>query len=312
MDLTRLRTFRAVVAQGSVNKAASSLGYTPSAVSQQLHALQKETGLQLVERHGRGVRLTAVGRRFAEGAQPLLEQVSQVTALAEDLRLGRTGSLSINHISSVGAAWMPGIVAALSTEFPELRLGLRLWELAEDSHDPDVEIYIEETDRRSSGSSQASVYESHSLLTEPYVAVLPARHRFVERSEISLSELESEIWVDNDVTNGPCRQILVEACAAAGFTPAFQVETQDHSTAVAFVEAGAGITVMPRLSYLSARGDSERLAVKELVNPTPTRTIAVRTKSSLAGNPAVQRLHALLRQAAKGETASTRGQRSHL
>ncbi|WP_150462393.1 LysR family transcriptional regulator [Nesterenkonia ebinurensis] len=299
MDLTRLRTFRAVVAQGSVNKAAATLGYTTSAVSQQLQALQKETGLQLVERHGRGMRLTAVGRRFAEGTQPLLEQVSYATALAEDLRLGRTGSLSITHISSVGAAWMPGIVARLAQEFPELRLDLRLWELADETDDPDVEIYIEDTDRRSTSPRQSSIYESYSLLTEPYVAVLPTGHRFVDRPQISLSELENETWVDNDLTQGPCREILLDACAASGFTPAFQVETQDHATAVAFVETGVGITVMPRLSYFSARADSERVAVRELVNPTPSRTIAVRTKSSLSSNPAVQRLLALLRQVAK-------------
>lgn len=301
VDLNRLRTFRAVLADGSVHGAAAQLGYTPSAVSQQLQALQKDIGLELLERSGRGLVPTALGRTYATEAEKLLLEASRLDSVAQDLRGGRTGSLSVMHISSVGAAWMPGIVATLAREFPHLRLDLHLWELKQGSADPDVEIYIHGTTDGETSQRHDTVYESEKLLTEPYVVVIPVDHHLADREQLSLPELQKETWVDNDLTHGACRQILIDACAACGFMPTFQVETQDHATAVAFVEAGAGITIMPRLSYLSARANPEEVAVAALADPTPSRTIAVRTKKALSTTPSVARLRELLRAAAAGD-----------
>ena len=78
------------------------------------------------------------------------------------------------------------------------------------------------------------------LLHEPYVAVLPAGHRLADRAEIPLAELRDEQWVDNDFSRGPCRQVVLDACAAAGYTPAFPIETHDYPSAIAFVAAGVG------------------------------------------------------------------------
>lgn len=294
LDLTRLRTFRAVLASGSVNGAAVNLGYTPSAVSQQLHALQRETGLELLERRGRGLVPTTIGRRFAAEAEALLEQATRLECLAADLRGGCTGSLVITHIASVGASWIPAVAATLSREFPDLRLDLRLWELTQGAgSDTDVEIAV---DLPGTGSEKLrDGYDTEELLTEPYVVVLPAGHRLAGRTEVPLKELYGEAWVDNDIARGACRRILLDACAAQGFTPTFQLETQDYGAAVAFVEAGAGITVMPRLSYSSVRADPGKVAVATLVEPTPERTIVVRTRRTGAGSPAMARLLELLR-----------------
>lgn len=301
-DLTRLRTFRAVVAEGSVNGAAANLGYTPSAVSQQIHALQRETGLDLFERHGRGIVPTAIGRRFADEAEPLLVQATRLRELAADLRVGRTGSLTVTHISSVGAAWIPSVAATLSREFPEVRLDLRLWELTQGAgEETDVEIYVE---RGGSDPAPPKNRESHDieeLLTEPYVVVLPADHRLAGREEIALAELFSENWVDNDVAGGLCRQIVLDACATRGFTPSFALQTQSDGAAVAFVEAGAGITVLSELGFLTSRAETQKVAVATLIDPTPTRTVMVRTKKHLANNPAVRRLLELLRDSAAGQ-----------
>ena len=81
----RLRVLRAVVAAGSIVGAASSLGYTPSAISQHLAALQRETGLTLLERVGRGVRPTAAGRTLADQADRVLERLGEAEAVVADL-----------------------------------------------------------------------------------------------------------------------------------------------------------------------------------------------------------------------------------
>ncbi|WP_345477265.1 LysR family transcriptional regulator [Nesterenkonia rhizosphaerae] len=295
MDLNRVRTFLAVVVEGTVHGAAGNLGYTPSAVSQQLHALQREVGLELLERHGRGLRLTAVGRRFAAEAEALLDQASRLNSLAADLRQGRTGSLTIMHLNSVGGAWIPQIAARMAEEFPALRLDFRLWEHSQGrGEDPDVEINLAGAWPQSAAATET--YETRELLTEPYVVVLPAGHRLAGRPEVELEDLRQESWIDNTGTQGSCSRIVHDACAARGFSPPYRMETQGDGTAVAFVETGAGITLMPQLSFATARADLSKVAVARVVNPTPTRTLLVRTKRTLLNNPAVQRILQLLQE----------------
>ncbi|GAA3070995.1 MULTISPECIES: LysR family transcriptional regulator [Actinomycetes] len=291
IDLIRLRTFRAVLAAGSVHAAAESLGYTPSAVSQQLQALQKDTGLELFTRNGRGLAPTGVARRFAEEADRLLGQAARLEALAVDLREGRTGSLVISHIASVGVTWIPSVVAALSDEFRDLRLDLRLWEAVQGRDDDvDVEICVAHRDLPARPG-----FDVEALLTEPYVAVVPRGHPLAGRQAVDLEELAVERWVDNDLTLGTCRLILLEACAAAGFTPGFQYETQDYGAAVALVAAGVGITVMPRLSFSSVRADPAQVVAVELGGTALRRTIVLRTRGSLCESPAVGTVRHVLR-----------------
>lgn len=294
-DLNRLRTFRAVLAGGSVNGAAANLGYTPSAVSQQLHTLQRETGLTLLERRGRGIAPTAAGLRFAEESAGLMEQADRLNAAVRDLRSGRTGSLHVAHTSSAGIAWMPSIVAAMAREFPELRLDLRLGEQVQDAEwEPDVEIVVGDD----SAPPAPAGYLTEPLMTEPYVVVMPKDHPLAGRPEIPLSELADETWIDNEPVDGPCRRILVDACAASGFTPSFRLEAQNDAAAVAYAGAGAGITAMARLSLAAVRpGDG--VAVANLVDPTPTRTVTVRAKETPTMSASVRRFLELLRESVK-------------
>lgn len=305
-DLTRLRTFRAVVAEGSVNGAAANLGYTPSAVSQQIQTLQRETGLELFERDGRGIVPTVIGERFAKEAEPLLAQAVRLAELAGDLRVGRTGSLRVGHISSVASAWMPSVASVLAREFSDLRLDLRMSEYASSrAEEFDVEVYVEPVGQGAELARDVRAFEYEELLVEPYVAVLPAGHQFARREAISLTDLFSEVWIDNDLTEGgPCRQILLDACAARGFTPSFALQAQSDVAAVSFVEAGAGISIMPRLSYLTSRADPAKVAVVALAPPTPTRRVVARIKKSLAHNPAVRRLIELLHEKAGNSSAA--------
>lgn len=292
LDLHRLRTFRAVIAAGSVNGAAASLGLTPSAVSQQLQILQRETGLELVIRQGRGITPSAVGNRFADEAEALLEQATRLESLTSDLRAGRTGSLVVSHISSAGMAWMPSIAAQLSEEFPNLRLDLRLLEYSQGTdQEADVEICVEHP-----FTKVRDGYYVEELLDDPYLIVLPVSHPLANREEIALAELTTDTWIDNDINRGVCRRVLLDACATKGFTPSFRLETQDYGAAVAFVETGIGISVMPELSFSTVQTAFPNVATARMVDPTPRRTLAVRSRVSQSHNPAVQRLLELLRK----------------
>ncbi len=289
LDAHRLRVFSAVVAAGSVNKAAANLGYTPSAISQHISALQRETGLRLIERSGRGIEPTTTGLLLAKEAAQALERLASLDSVVADLRAGRVGRLSISYFASAGAAWIPPLVAVLSREFPNLRVDLRLIELAGESLSPDVEIFIERTP-----SSQVRGYDVHSLLDDPYLVVLPKDHALADRSSIQLRELANEPWIDNDFSRGACRQVVLDACASVGFIPGFQVETHDYPTAISFVAAGVGITVLPKLG-LSASLPPGLVAIP-VVDPTPVRHVSVRVRESLRDNPAARRIVELLHE----------------
>lgn len=283
LDVHRLRIFSAVVASGSVAAAASNLGYTPSAVSQHLTALQRETGLTLLERAGRGLRPTPAGLSVAEQAEGILARLSDAEAVLADLRTGRNGRLSIGYFASVGSAWMPEVARRVTDELPGVRLELQLRDdVAADPDDrPDIQLVV----GRKGSVSPGSGFDAHHLVNDPYVAVLPDSHPFAGQDEVDLGDLMGERWVDNDFAYGLCRQNLLDTCAAAGFTPSFHVEAHDYATAIAFVSAGVGITVLPALSARQLPANVRRVAV---VRPEPVRSIFAVVRRSMAGTAPVQ------------------------
>ncbi|GAB6939727.1 LysR family transcriptional regulator [Isoptericola variabilis] len=293
LDVHRLRVFRSVVASGSVAAAAANLGYTPSAVSQHVAALQRETGLRLLDRHGRGVRPTAAGLALAAEADVVLARLGEAETFVADLRAGRTGTLSIAYFASVGAAWLPSVVRTLTTEYPGVRLELELREdVATDAaRRPDLQLVVAEW----GDTPSAPRFTSHHLLDDPYVAVVPHDHPLAGRDEIELAELAGDRWIDNDFARGWCRRNLLEACRAAGFSPTFAVEAHDYPTALAFVGAGIGITVLPVLG--AAHLPPETVAVPT-VRPTPTRSIHAVVRDAAADTPPVRAALSALRDVA--------------
>ncbi|BCY10844.1 LysR family transcriptional regulator [Actinoplanes sp. L3-i22] len=275
LDLHRLRIFRSVVASGSVHAAATNLGYTPSAISQHLAALQRETGLVLLERAGRGLRPTSAGLALAAEADELLARVGAAEELVANLRSGRTGSLSIAYFPSAGVVWMPALVTGLTRDFPGVRLDLRLCDEIADRVDerPDLQLVV-------TGDVPARAgFVAEHLRDDPYVVVLPDGHPLAGRAEIELAELAAERWIDNDFSHGHCRRVALDACAAVGFRPAFHVEAHDYRSALAFAAAGIGITVLPALG---ADLPPPGVVIIPVVRPTPVRSIHVIIRESVA------------------------------
>ncbi len=294
LDAHRLMIFRSVAATGSVAAAAASLGYTPSAVSQHVAALQRETGLKLLERVGRGVELTPAGRVLATEADGVLARLNDLGATVDDLRAGKANRITMNVFATAGTHWMPAVVQTLSAEFPDTRLRLRIEDEVTEiaARRPDLAVAV----RQEHGQTTAVAGYSHEdLVVESYVAVVPSGHAFAGRELVEVAELEHERWIDNDVRQGACRQAVLDACAAAGFTPRFVVETTDYPSALRFVARGVGVTVLPRLGATEL--PTGTVAV-DVCNPAPRRTIVAYVKDSECRNPVVRRAMHLLREAA--------------
>ncbi len=289
VDIHRLRVLRSVIGERSIGGAANALGYTPSAVSQHIATLQRETGLTLVERDGRGIVPTEAGTILAAESEGVFEELSRVDGLISELRDGRLGQMRMNYFASAGAAWIPPIVATISREFPGLRLDLRLIELVSAATaSPDVEIYVEDTERP---VPDPAGFVSRPLTSDPYHAVVPADSAWAAYESVTLRELSQVPWVDNDVARGPCRQALLSACTSVGFVPDFSIETQDYPTAIRFVAAGVGLTVVPQLALTDL---PPGVVAIPIVDPTPTRAIRVRVRQSAHDLPPVRRVLELL------------------
>ena len=288
LDTHRIRVFRSVMASGSIQAAADNLGFTPSAISQQISTLQKETGLTLFEREGRGLTPTAAAHSLVLHTNELMGELSKLDAVLTDLREGRSGRLTIGYFASAGAEWMPTLARRLAQEMPNLVLELILNEVPRRGGSPfDLNIVVDVP-----GAQDPHGARRVPLATDPYVALVPADHPLADASEITLAELEGDTWISNDLPQAICSKILSASCEAAGFRPRFAVQAQDHYTAIAFVRAGVGITVIPGLAGHVPPSDP-RIRVLTIAPPQPVRHIAAVVRDP-AGNRAANRAVELL------------------
>src|SRR5579862_3156000 len=122
MDVRRLRVLQAVVESGSVSAAASALDYTPSAVSQQISALEREVGAELLERVGRGVRPTDAALLLCQHAERVLGAIEEAEAALSALRAGKLGRLRLGAFPTAGSALVPEAIAAFERIHPGVRL----------------------------------------------------------------------------------------------------------------------------------------------------------------------------------------------
>ncbi|MFD8920174.1 LysR family transcriptional regulator [Streptomyces sp. NPDC059569] len=269
LDMRRMQLLRAVVTSGSVTAAARNLGYTPSAVSQQMATLEKEAGITLLERSGRGVRPTDAGRLLTEYAALIGRQVAEAETALADLRAGRTGRVVVRYFATVGATLLAPALAELRGEHPGIQVDLRLT----GSDDPLPEVREGRADvalvvRPRGGAFVDGVRFVH-LLDDTYRAVLPKGHRLASKRVLDLSDLAEEPWVASEWP-GPCLDAILTACGAAGFSPDFAVESEDYATAQGFVAAGLGVSLVP---VTGLAGHHPAVVVRKVRNPEPVRAI---------------------------------------
>ncbi|MCA1190033.1 MULTISPECIES: LysR family transcriptional regulator [unclassified Saccharopolyspora] len=295
LDARRMQVLRAVVSGGSISSAATNLGYTPSAISQQVATLEREAGTALLEKVGRGVRPTAAGRLLAERAAELAGLLADTDAELDDLRAGRTGRLRLRYFGSAGVGLIPPVVAKFRAEHPEVRLDLKmidegiLGEVATGEADLAVIVVGREL-------PQARGVRVEHLVDEPYHVLLPQGHPLSQEPEIDLARLAGEPWVLEALGDGPCAESLRDAFDSAGFAPRIELETGGDYAAQAFVAAGLGIGLQPRLALGVLHPG---IVVRPVRRPEPVRRIHVAVRETVADQPATRSLLAALRDTAR-------------
>lgn len=294
LDVRRMQVLRAVVTSGSVTAAAANLGYTPSAVSQQVAALEKQAGTALLERVGRGVQPTAAGRLLTEHAGVISRNIAEAETALADLREGRTGRLAVRYFATAGGTIVAPALADLRHTHPGVQIDLKLIDpedpLPEVKHGrADLAVVVQLPDR-----PREDVRLVH-LLDDPYRAVLPKGHPLASRRVIDLADLAAERWIGSEWP-GPCLDVVLGACGAAGFTPDIVVQSEDYATAQGFVAAGLGVGLMPRIG-LGSRHPG--VVVRKVRRPEPVRAIHAAVRESSLTQPALRALLDALKRAAQ-------------
>jgi DNA-binding transcriptional LysR family regulator len=297
LNLERLRVLHAVATTGSLAGASRTLQVTTSAVSQQMARLEREVGQPLVERQGRGVRLTEAGALLAGRAGDLLTHVERVEADLADHRGAVTGPLAVAAFATAARGLLPAALRDLRSRHPDLTVSLA--ELEPHEAIPalsrgllDVAVVQDWAD---DPLALPGGLARRDLLVDALDVALPADHPLAGRDVVAVTELAGADWIG--WTAGQiCHDWLVRTLAADGVAPRLAHTASEHSTQLALVAAGLGAAVIPRLG----RGP-EPAGVRFLrLDPPPSRRVFALWRESAAARPAIgATLDALCRSAAQ-------------
>jgi DNA-binding transcriptional LysR family regulator len=294
LNLHRLTVLHAVVTEGSVTGAAGELNYTPSAISQHIAALERETGTRLLERVGRRVRPTPAGALLAGYAGEILKRVADAETALGALTDGRIGRIRLATFGSAGTGLVPPAVADFRTGHPDVDLQLTLAEQPEAlsalrSDQADLAVVILDLEQGGAAPEPVPVGKGldwHPLLLDPYFAALPSDAPLAALPEVSLPRLGEERLVSGDRNRAcPCSQAFLQVCAAAGFSPRFAIEVADYPTVQSLVAAGLGAAAIPLLGLSPAV--HEGVTIRPLVDPSLTRRIFAVSRTGRTDDPLI-------------------------
>ncbi|MFI6829338.1 MULTISPECIES: LysR family transcriptional regulator [unclassified Kribbella] len=296
IEVRRLRVLRALADHGTVTAAAEVLHLTPSAVSQQLAALESEVGQELLERRGRRVAITSAGRLLLTHTDTILTEVERAE---EAMRLhanGSTGEVRITAFATAISLLVAPALARLRATNPGLDLVIRDAEGHQGITqllDGDVDIAIAVEHRGSPRPDDRRLVRI-PLYAEPFVAVLPPSHPAAAHDTIELAMLAGDDWVMTAPGN-PIRDVVVLACEQAGFQPRVVHQSDDFRAVAALVAAGAGVSLVPRLAV-----PAPTLAlIRPLPDPVPTRRVYAAVRPGRADHPLVTATLAVLTEVAE-------------
>jgi DNA-binding transcriptional LysR family regulator len=296
LNVGRLRVLVEVATRGSFSGAADALSYTQSAISQQVATLEAETGMTLLERHARGVRVTPAGNALVEHAEGILARLEAAEAELSAIAGLRAGRLRMASFPTAGATLMPLAIATFRSIYPDIELTLSEGEPEEiaprlRAGEFDLALLFE-FDEPEAGTDSLTRVE---LLHDPMYLALPRDHPLAAKGGLRLPELHGEAWVQTSHSS-PCARHVVRSCHAAGFEPNVSFESDDYQTVQGLVAAGVGVALIPELALSVVRED---IVIRALSPRPPVRQVIAAAPTDARLSPATPTMLDILEQAAK-------------
>lgn len=289
IDLEAVISLRAVATQGSVVAAATTLGYTPSAVSQQVKRLEKETGVALLERAGRGVVLTEAGTRLVVASTPILADLERLRAdlhvtAAEDARV--VGEIRLAAFSTVVRGLMTTVLTDLAERHPGLALSLR-------ESEPWESIALVASGQRDLGIvhrwggvalAMPDQVVATPLFTDAADVILRTDHPLATRDVVHPEELAGEKWVAT-FESTICRQWLRRLFDGVPNAPRIVHESMEFENHLELARAGLAVALIPRLG----RGElGPGVVAIPTAGPASTRDVLAIHRRTQADSPALR------------------------
>ncbi len=246
MELQQLRYFCAITDTGSFTRAARETHVSQPSLSQQIRKLEDELGARLLDRLGRNVQLTELGRAFLPRARAVLRDLEAARSDVVEKKASVSGPISVGVIPTIAPYFLPPILAKFARRFPEARVTVS------------EEITPLLLERLRAGTmdvaiaalplpARANEFRSYPLLEEKLFAVLPRGHELAKRRAISLAELRDDSFVL--LRDGHCfRATAFAACKRARLNPKVIFESGQFSSILSMVGAGLGVSIVPAMA----------------------------------------------------------------
>ena len=285
LNVERLRALHTVAAQGSILAAADALHVTTSAVSQQLAKLEREVGRRLLEKQGRGVRLTDAGRQLVAHTEQVLSMLERAEAELESSRDVIGGPLSIAGFATSVRGLAPQALVDLRTRYPQLQPRLRELEPADAVPllvRRDLDLVIAQ-DWANAPLALPEGLSKTAIVDDVADIALPASHRLARQTSVALDDLVAEPWI-TWLEGSICHDWLMHMLRRRGHEPRVAHTASEYATQLALVGAGLGAAVIPRLGRghvpkgvkIVASEPTLRRHVYALWRPDASRRAAIR------------------------------------
>jgi DNA-binding transcriptional LysR family regulator len=281
LEVRHLVAFDTVAREGTFGRAADKLGYTQSAISQQIASLERLVDGKLFDRPGgpKPVELTPLGEQLLVSARELLARVDAVGEDLDRFRTGEIGRLTVGTYQSVSAKVLPLVVGRMRAEYPDVEI--RVFESDVDD-ELDVALARGELDLSFVVGDWVGQFESRHLFDDPFVLV--ARPGDYKPGTVRLAELQGAPMVGQHANS--CQIMNEMGLRASGLEPNYVFRTNDNGTVSAMVKAGLGVAVMP---LLCVDPDDPGIELHPLRPALPDRRISIAWRKGRTLSPVAER-----------------------
>jgi DNA-binding transcriptional LysR family regulator len=292
IDLRRLRLLRELETRGTITAVAQALHFTPSAVSQQLARLERETGVMLLEPIGRGVRLTDAGRLLAGHAERILGAVDAAEADLEAQAGAVQGSLRVGTFQTAALALVTPALERLARTYPALEV--HVVEADMEATFPALrvgELDLVCEDEYRAGPSAGPLLHREDLFVDRLRLVLPRGDPLAAAAKVRFADLSDRPWASGPVGGEYARAVESACRERGGFEPRVLHRASDLMFLLSLVRVGRAVALLPDL--LGAEHD-QSVAVRSIVGGDPRRTIYTVVRASSARRPSILALRQAL------------------
>jgi DNA-binding transcriptional LysR family regulator len=288
----QIQYFVAVAENGNVSRAAHELSISQSTVTEAIHELESDLGFQLFVRKAQGVELTLKGGQFLRHARKILAQIADARRTLSDNKVPITGQLALGVTPLVAGYVLSELLARFRRSFPAVNV-----EIVEEGRDHlehllingelDVAVIVAGSEK------DASALHVETVEVSPYRVWLPMGHPLADASRVAVADLADERFVLLVVDE--IAEAAQGAWRRAGVRPFVAIRTQSVEAARSLVATGAGVAILPDLTYRPWSLEGDKIEARDLAETLPPIEVAVAWRRGSPLEPVPEQFVALAR-----------------